>query len=98
MNELADRERDMAERYEYIARMDEDGIATITVNRPDKLNALNAATIAELGHAVEAIAADERVRGVILTGAGGKAFVAGADIAELAQMGPLSGVRVSLSA
>jgi enoyl-CoA hydratase len=72
-----------------------DGIATVTVNRPDKLNALNEQTIRELGRAVEEFTARDDVRGVILTGAGEKAFVAGADIAELARMGPVDGVEVS---
>jgi enoyl-CoA hydratase len=65
-----------------------DRIATITVNRPDKLNALNDATIAELGLAIDAAIADEAVGAVILTGAG-RAFVAGADISELASQTPL---------
>lgn len=65
-----------------------DGIATITVNRPDKLNALNGEVIAELGQAIQAASRDVAVRGVVLTGAGPKAFVAGADIAELAEMAP----------
>ncbi len=60
-----------------------DGVATVTVNRPDKLNALNDATVAELALAAAALRADPAVKGVILTGAGPKAFVAGADIAEL---------------
>jgi enoyl-CoA hydratase len=68
-----------------------DGVATITVNRPDKLNALNDTVIEELGQAVGAVEADEAVRGVIVTGAGPKAFVAGADIAELSRQGPLDG-------
>ena len=59
-----------------------DRIATITINRPDKLDALNDATMAELGRAVEQIRWDEAVAGAIVTGAG-RAFVAGADIAEL---------------
>lgn len=65
-----------------------DGIATITVNRPDKLNALNAQVIRELGQAAIAVAADQAVRGVIITGSGEKGFVAGADIAELAALAP----------
>lgn len=65
-----------------------DRIATITVNRPDKLNALNDATIAELGVALDAAIADDTVGAVILTGAG-RAFVAGADISELASQSPL---------
>ena len=62
------------------------GILTLTVNRPTKLNALNAATIAELGVAIDQARADTAVRGILLTGSGEKAFVAGADIAELAQL------------
>ncbi|HUG27135.1 MAG TPA: enoyl-CoA hydratase-related protein [Gemmatimonadales bacterium] len=63
-------------------------IATVTVNRPDKLNALNAKVIRELGAVATRIAQDPEVRGVILTGAGEKAFVAGADIAELSELAP----------
>jgi enoyl-CoA hydratase len=61
----------------------EDGIALITVNRPEKLNALNAAVMGELDDAFRRVEADPAVRGLILTGASDKAFVAGADIAEL---------------
>jgi enoyl-CoA hydratase len=68
-----------------------DGIARITVNRPDKLNALNAIVIGELGDAVTRIETDVAVRGVIVTGAGSKAFVAGADIAELSDQGVAGG-------
>jgi len=71
--------------YENILRADRDGVSVVTVNRPDKLNALNNATIGELLHCFEAVATDETVRAVILTGAGEKAFVAGADISELAE-------------
>jgi enoyl-CoA hydratase len=72
-----------------------DGVATLTVNRPDKLNALNEQTIRELGTAMADVRARDDVGGVILTGSGQKAFVAGADIAELARMGPIDGVEVS---
>ena len=68
-----------------------DGIARITVNRPDKLNALNATVIDELGRAVSRVESDDAIRGVLLTGAGPKAFVAGADISELASQGPVDG-------
>jgi enoyl-CoA hydratase len=68
-----------------------DGIATITVNRPDKLNALNAAVIRELAAAAARVEQDPAIRGAILTGAGTKAFVAGADIAEIAAQGPIDG-------
>src|SRR6185312_12061618 len=60
-----------------------DGIRSITVNRPDKLNALNRDTLNELGIAFAQAAADDDVRVVVLGGAGDKAFVAGADIAEM---------------
>jgi enoyl-CoA hydratase len=74
-----------------------DGITTITVNRPDKLNALNASVIRELGQAIEAAGTDPSIRGVILTGAGAKAFVAGADITELANQSPLESKARSLA-
>ena len=73
-----------------------EGIARVTINRPDKLNALNATVIEELGDAVTRIQTDAAVRGVILTGAGQKAFVAGADISELANQGPTEGKARSL--
>ncbi len=66
-----------------------EAVATITVNRPDRLNALNAAMIDELRGALLQIRHDESVRAVIITGAGEKAFVAGADIGELSQQSPL---------
>ena len=62
----------------------DDGIATVTVNRPDKLNALNATVIDELATIAAELRHDPSVRVVILTGAGAKAFVAGADIGEIA--------------
>lgn len=73
-----------------------DGIATITVNRPDRLNALNSTVIGELGIAIEAAAQDPEVRALILTGAGAKSFVAGADISEIADQGPLDARSRSL--
>ena len=68
-----------------------EGVAVLTVNRPDKLNALNDETMAELDAAFAALGTDPEVRGVILTGAGEKAFVAGADISELATQRPVDG-------
>jgi enoyl-CoA hydratase len=79
-------------RYEL-----QDGVLTITVNRPDKLNALNDTVIGELGRAALSAATDDQVRGVILTGAGPKAFVAGADISELASQDPLRAKDRSLA-
>ncbi len=58
-------------------------VRTITVNRPDKLNALNRDTLNELTMAFNQAAQDDAVRAVVLTGAGEKAFVAGADISEM---------------
>jgi enoyl-CoA hydratase len=73
--------------HEYIRfEVDEQGVALLTVNRPEKLNALSGAVIAELREAFERIHSDAAIRAAILTGAGEKAFVAGADINELAAL------------
>ena len=78
--------------YENITYAVQDGVARITVNRPDKMNALNFQTITELGQAFDAAKADDAVRALIVTGSGAKAFVAGADITELlAQAGNAKG-------
>jgi enoyl-CoA hydratase len=77
--------------FENITLDVSDRVATLSVNRPDKLNALNDLTVEELGRAVEEIRRREDIGGAILTGAGSKAFVAGADIAELATQGPIDG-------
>lgn len=66
--------------YENIIFQIEEGIATITFNRPEVLNALNKESLKELSHALDEISADEDIRVLILTGAGEKSFVAGADI------------------
>ena len=80
---------------QYI-RVEWDGeLAIVVIDRADKLNALNAEVIRELGDVFRDLRDDDDIRGVILTGAGEKAFVAGADIGELAQLTPLTGVRVS---
>jgi enoyl-CoA hydratase len=81
--------------YENIIYQVEDGVATITFNRPKALNALNAALLEELSQALDAIGADENIRVLILTGAGDKAFVAGADISELATYTPLTAKNFS---
>lgn len=75
---------------------DHGAIRTVTVNRPEKLNALDSATLDALGEAFAAAAADTAVRVVVLTGAGPKAFVAGADIAEMAELTPAQGRDFSL--
>ena len=61
----------------------ENGIFLITINRPDKLNALNKTVFEELDKVMDTVYSDDSVRGVIITGSGPKAFVAGADIAEV---------------
>ena len=68
--------------YHFLTLAVANQIATITLNRPDKLNALNDATMTELGRAIEEARGDANVGGIVVTGAG-RAFVAGADIAEL---------------
>ena len=70
--------------FENIVFQVDQGVATITFSRPKALNALNQALLAEFAQALDAVAADESVRVLVLTGAGEKAFVAGADIGELA--------------
>jgi enoyl-CoA hydratase len=68
--------------YQLLTIAVADRVATLTINRPDKLNALNDAVIEELGRAIDDLRAREEVGGIVVTGAG-RAFVAGADIAEL---------------
>jgi enoyl-CoA hydratase len=79
-----------------LVRQDLDApIAVLTINRPDKLNALNAEVLQALDQALDAIAANPEIRVVILTGAGEKAFVAGADISHLATLSPAEAKAVS---
>ena len=75
--------------YETLRVETTDGIATITINRPEKRNALSAAVRRELVAAFDALEVDDAVRVVVLTGAGDKAFVAGADIGEFAERTPI---------
>ena len=79
-----------------ISIMDDAAVRTVTVNRPDKLNALNRATLEALDTAFSEAAADPAVRVVVLTGAGPKAFVAGADIAEMNGLSAVQGRDFSL--
>ncbi|HEX7051521.1 MAG TPA: enoyl-CoA hydratase-related protein [Longimicrobiales bacterium] len=85
----------MTDETRYLRIEKKEDIAVVIVSRPEKLNALNAETVAELDRTFHALADDPSVGGLIVTGAGEKAFVAGADIGELAEMGPLSGIRTS---
>jgi enoyl-CoA hydratase len=73
----------------------DDGILTIIINRPTKLNALNAATIEDIRQAMQLALDDAEVRGIIITGSGEKAFVAGADISELTNLNEISGRRAA---
>jgi enoyl-CoA hydratase len=72
--------------FETVKMERDDAVVTLTLNRPDKLNALNAQLLAELHQALVTLEAERQVRCVILTGAGEKAFAAGADIAAMATM------------
>lgn len=81
--------------FENILLDSADGIAVITINRPDKLNALNKATISELNKAFKMADEDKAVKVIIVTGSGEKAFVAGADISEFADFSVEKGQELS---
>src|SRR5690606_40090371 len=66
-----------------------------TINRVDKLNSLNVATVEELRIAIQTVYDDKEIKGVIITGKGDKAFVAGADIAEIAELNEVNGRKFS---
>ncbi len=76
--------------------VDDDGIALVTINRPDKLNALNSELLGELSSCFTELSENQSVRGVILTGEGPKAFVAGADIGEFVGLSPEKAEKLSL--
>lgn len=78
-------------KFQNILNDNRDGILTITINRPSKLNALNKDTIQELHQAFKDAESDEDVKVIILTGSGEKAFVAGADISEFSDFSPEEG-------
>lgn len=77
--------------YENLIVEHDGGVLIVTINRPKVLNALNAATLAELGHVLDDAAENDAVRAIVLTGSGEKSFVAGADINELAVQTPVGG-------
>ena len=81
--------------YSNIVLASENNIATITINRPTKLNALNSETIQELHDAFELLENNSDIRVIILTGSGEKAFVAGADIAEFARFSIAEGTQLA---
>lgn len=81
--------------FDHINTNLKEGILVISINRPDKMNALNKATIEEIGEAMQEVYDDKDIKGVIITGEGDKAFVAGADIAEIAELNELNGRKFS---
>lgn len=81
--------------YENILISTENNIATITINRPTKLNALNAATISDLHKAFKTVGKNNEIRVIILTGSGEKAFVAGADISEFSSFSIEEGTQLA---
>ena len=81
--------------FENIITNSEDGILTITINRPKQLNALTKNTIKDVGTAVKMANDDKNVKGIIITGSGEKAFIAGADIKEFANFSVEQGKELS---
>jgi enoyl-CoA hydratase len=81
--------------FQTITTAIESNTCIITINRPDKLNALNATVIKELSEALISVYNDDAIRSAIITGAGTKAFVAGADIAEFVEMDAVQGEALS---
>jgi enoyl-CoA hydratase len=83
--------------YETLELSIEERVATVTLNRPKVLNALNKALIRELGEVFATLAQDDAIRVILLRGAGGKAFAAGADIGELAEADGAAGRQMAES-
>ncbi|MFI5220188.1 MAG: enoyl-CoA hydratase/isomerase family protein [Bacteroidia bacterium] len=81
--------------FENILTQIENGIFTLTINRPDKLNALNKKTIQEIGNAIREAEKDNQVKIIIITGSGQKAFVAGADISEFSGLSAEQGKELA---
>lgn len=82
--------------FQTLLTHERDGVLTVTLNRPDRLNALSATVLTELCELFDTLTADGAPRGVVLVGAGGRAFAAGADIAEMAAMSPDDGEEFGL--
>lgn len=81
--------------YNNLIIKESNDIGTITINRPNKLNALNKATIKELHNAFESLEASKQIKVIIITGSGEKAFVAGADISEFADFSVKEGKKLA---
>jgi enoyl-CoA hydratase len=82
--------------YENVLTENRDGVLWLTVNRPEKLNALNRQTLTEIEDVIESAAGDDAAWAVVITGSGEKAFVAGADIAELNVLEPIEAKEFAL--
>jgi enoyl-CoA hydratase len=85
----------MSDFETLLISINDQGIATLTINRPDKLNALNNQVLDEMDEALDQLSENESVKGIIVTGAGEKAFVAGADIKELSSLDRKTGIEQS---
>ncbi len=81
--------------YSTIITNLENGILTVTINRPDKLNALNKSVFDDLNNVMDDVIASSEIKSVIITGAGTKSFVAGADIAEFSSYGKAEAMKLS---
>ena len=81
--------------YSSLLVKTDEGICTITINRPDKLNALNRTVIIELSAAIDQVYTDPAIKSAIVTGAGSKAFVAGADISEFLELDARQGEELA---
>ncbi|MBA9077698.1 enoyl-CoA hydratase/isomerase family protein [Rufibacter quisquiliarum] len=79
--------------YNNLLLENQGGVLFITIDRPSKMNALNIETVKEINAAMQEVYDDPEVRGVIITGSGEKAFVAGADISEIAELNEVNGRR-----
>ncbi len=88
--------KDLNMNFENLLFEKKDNFVKITINRPDKLNALNKETLTEIGRAFDEIESDSSIRGVLMTGSGEKAFVAGADILEISTLDNISGTEFAL--
>lgn len=82
-------------QFEHLNLEVNNGILTISISRPDKMNALNIALIEELRTAIQTVYDDKDIKGVIITGEGEKSFVAGADIKEIAELNEVNGRKFS---
>ncbi|QGW27598.1 enoyl-CoA hydratase/isomerase family protein [Phnomibacter ginsenosidimutans] len=81
--------------YQHLHTTLEEGIFCISINRPDKLNALNKDVISELGHAIAELYTNDAIKAGIITGTGAKAFVAGADISEFTSLDATAGAALA---